>query len=525
MATPAAAPPHASPAGAASLKGLAGWFTLPRLFSSAIFLILLIPAIQPLTDPDFWWHVTAGNWMLAHHAIPRYDLFTYTVADHRWITHEWLSEVSLAVLFALGRLPLVSLVLGLCTAAGFLLIWRSIDRRINFLIAALAVALGVAAANPIWGPRIQMITFTLAALTYLWIQRFCEGRSRALFFLPAVVLLWANLHAGFAIAYAFLGIALVAEALKLLTRRPDAMPWRRLRQMAVVLAASLAVAVVNPNGWLIYPYALQTQASAVQQKLIVEWFAPNFQMPELWFFEAMIFLLLLGLGVARRIELRQLLLLLAGLGLALHSVRHLPLFVIVAVPPLSEFAQQALERWGAVLRRRRPLPANALTLTVNLVVLLGVLATVLIAIRPALIERPDSKLVARDFPIAAANLLAAHPAPGHMLNQYGWGGYLVYRLFPTQPVFVYGDAAVTGDRLLQDYADIIYLSPREPDLLDRYGINWVIFKADDPLITALRQQTATPGHPGWFMLGTYGQAAIMMRDTPANRAYAATVSG
>jgi hypothetical protein len=242
-------------------------------------------------------------------------------------------------------------------------------------------------------------------------------------------------------------------------------------------------------------------------------------MPEIWFFEAMVFLLLAGFAAARRIDLRQMLLLLAGLALALHSVRNLTLFTIVAVPPLAACAQQALERWGGALTRRRPLPANAVTVAVNATVLLLVILSVLVAVRPALTERADGPLVARDFPLAAANFLAAHPPPGHMLNQYGWGGYLIYRLYPGQKVFVFGDAAVTGDSLLQDYARIVYLTPAEPGLLDHYDVNWVIFKADDPLITALRQ-ASPPGEPGWFELGTFGQAVILMRENAENRLYA-----
>ena len=76
------------------------WLDLPHFFTIAIFLTMLIAAIQPVTDPDFWWHLTTGNWILSQHAIPRTDLYTYTVAGHRWITHEWLSEVILAALYA-----------------------------------------------------------------------------------------------------------------------------------------------------------------------------------------------------------------------------------------------------------------------------------------------------------------------------------------------------------------------------------------------------------------------------------------
>jgi len=201
------------PAAADGPARLYRWLDLPRFFTIAVLLTMLIAALQPVTDPDFWWHITTGNWILSHHAVPHQDLYTFTVPNHRWITHEWLSEVGLAALFAIGRLPLVSLVLGAATAAGFLLVYLAIDRRVNFIIAGCALVLGVAAANPIWGPRIQMLTFALTALTYLWIKRYCEGQSRALYALPLIILLWTNLHAGFFIAYAFLGIALAAERL------------------------------------------------------------------------------------------------------------------------------------------------------------------------------------------------------------------------------------------------------------------------------------------------------------------------
>jgi hypothetical protein len=124
------------------------WLDLPHFFTIAIFVTMLIAAIQPVTDPDFWWHLTTGNWILSHHAVPHSDLYTYTVSGHRWITHEWLSEVLLSALYAVGRLPLESIVLGGVTAAGFFLVYRAIDRRVNFVIAGLALALGVAAATP-----------------------------------------------------------------------------------------------------------------------------------------------------------------------------------------------------------------------------------------------------------------------------------------------------------------------------------------------------------------------------------------
>lgn len=514
---PLASPPHLQ-----AQSALFRWFDLQRLFSLAILLILLIPAIQPVTDPDFWWHLTTGNWILSHHDVPRHDLYTFTVPDHRWITHEWLSEALLAVLFALGRLPVISYVLGLVTALGFVLIWLAIDKRVNFVIGGLVLALGVAAANPVWGPRVQMITFALASLTYLWIQRFCDGRSRALYALPLVMVFWANLHGGFVIAYVFLAVAFLAELGKTVLRRSDAMSGVRLKHFGIIGLLSVVAAVINPNLWNIYLYPAQTQFSGVQQRFIVEWASPNFHLPELRFFEAMIFLTLVTLALARRVDLRQFLLLLTGLGLALQSVRQIALFVVVAVPPLADYTQQAWDRLRPRLSFRPP-PANPLTFALNSIVLVLVLGVVIVATLPSVVQRVDSKLVARDFPVRAADFLQAHPPPGHMLNQYGWGGYLIYRLYPDQRVFIFGDAAVTGDQLLRDYAHLVYLNLDQSALLDRYDINWVIFKSDDPLVTELRQDRSVPGHIGWFELGTpgtFGQAAVLMRDTAENHAYA-----
>ncbi len=113
-----------------------------------------------------------------------------------------------------------------------------------------------------------------------------------------------------------------------------------------------------------------------------------------------------------------------------------------------------------------------------------------------------------------------------MLNVYGWGGYLIFRLAGVQPeqkVFIFGDAAVTGDALLQEYNHLQSLGPDQAQLLDRYGINWVIFHSDDPIITELRQVRSASGQTGWFELGTFDKATIMMRDTPENRAYAQSV--
>jgi hypothetical protein len=242
----------------------------------------------------------------------------------------------------------------------------------------------------------------------------------------------------------------------------------------------------------------------------------------MWAFEAMIFLIIIGLALSRRIEPRQLLLMLVALGLTLHSVRNLSFFMLVAVPALADYAQQARERLSFKWRRRVP-TTTPVTFAANVLLIVLIVAIVAVASLPSLRQRVDGKLVARDFPIKAADFLTQHPAPGHMLNVYGWGGYLIFRLegqTPPQPVFIFGDAALDGDQLLRDYDHLQSLGPDQAQLLERYQINWVMFHSNDPIITELRQIHKSPGQTGWFELGTFGPATLMMRDTPDNRDYA-----
>ena len=172
-------------------------------------------------DPDFWWHLRIGQWMLSH-GLPRTDIFTYTVPGHRWTDHEYLTEIAMAWVHGWGGLLAISVGFGLLTWAGFWLLFATARAsREPYVIAGLGLVLGALAGAPIWGPRAQMITFFLVCLELYWIRGYLAGRSRALYWFPLVMVLWANLHGGWAIGFVFLRLAFLAKALRLLADPRD----------------------------------------------------------------------------------------------------------------------------------------------------------------------------------------------------------------------------------------------------------------------------------------------------------------
>jgi hypothetical protein len=483
----------------------------PQLVVGTVLLATLARTVQPQTDPDYFWHVAVGRWILDHRAIPHTDLFTWSVPDHRFIAHEWLSEVAMAALAGSAGIWAVSLLFGLVTFAGFALLLAT-ARDAGWLLRALAVFLGLIAAAPILGPRSQMLTFALSALE-LWLLRRWrdDGQRRWLYPLPPLYVLWANAHAGFTFGLGLLAIHLAGEWL---TRRfgREGSP-ARLGDLAVALAGCLVACAINPNLLAIYPYALQTQASPVQQALIAEWASPDFHLAEIRAFEVMLVGLPLLWVVGRaRVRPTDLLLVLAGTALALQSIRHIALFVVLATPALAEAAQGAWEAWPSRPTLREP-PRRAALGAANLAILVLVAAIVGLYARGRL--RQQDAEVRRSFPVAAYDAVAADPPPGHLLDLYEWGGYSIYRLAEPRPVFVYGDAAVMGDDFLRRYEAIAYIQPDWRSELDRWGVEWVVDGTDKPLTTLLSAS------PGWVVLHHDPVATVLVRRDATTAAYLA----
>ncbi|HVD47983.1 MAG TPA: hypothetical protein VNG70_11935 [Candidatus Limnocylindria bacterium] len=474
-----------------------------------IMLAVLMLFIEGFQDPDFWWHLRVGRWMVDNAKLPSVDLFTFTVPDHVWTDHEYLTEALMWFIYSAAGTVGLAIVFGLVTWAGFWLIYRQVKRQ-PFVIVGLGLALGALAGWPIWGPRAQMITFALTCLELYWIHGYLSGRSRALNFFPVVMAIWANLHGGWVIGFVWLGVALVAELIGWAWDRSNPAHRRHVRFLAIIGAASLVAVLATPHGFSLYLYPFQTQGSVAQQKLIVEWFSPDFHQIYLRPFEAMVFIVIAGFAL-RRPSLHQFLLVISGLGLAFQSVRHVALFVAAATPVMiavySDYWKELATSRGWKLR----LPARTLFAAITGGVLVLVLGVTLLKIYSDVSPAVQQKLDASSYPIGAADWLAAHPEVGtRMYNQYGWGGYLAYRFYPdpNRRVFIFGEAELMGDPLLNQYNSVQNLRPDWQSILDQYQVDYIIFNKGEALSNVLATQ------PEWKLAYQDDVAVIYVRTRP-----------
>lgn len=515
-----------------------------RLLVFVLMSVVFTLAARPVIDPDFWWHLRAGKLIWEARAVPHADVFSATFAGREWVAHEWLSEVLMfLVQQSLGYAGLVVCFALVISAAMWVAYRRCAAVAHHPHVAGSALLLGALAASPTWGARPQMFSFLFAAVFLALLDAHAAGRSRrAVWWLVPLTALWANMHAGFALGLALVALTVAGIALDswlsdgAKTRRIEGdvgevddegrgvggdvagvgkesgrlLLWRRVRTLVYVFAACVPAVALNPNGARLYLYPFETLTSRAMMKYINEWFSPDFHEPMFQPLVVLLFATFAAMILSRaRVRPSSLLLLAATGYAALRSGRNVPFFALAAMPLLAEHAWEWLKRqsWGMRLARPERVDRAGAGLKVLLNVLLFVAAPLALAfIRVGQVAARQAADEARNFPVAAVRFMRENSLPQPVFNEYGWGGYMIWNLYPDYRVYVDGRADVYGDEYLEEFlrAHDGVGDWRAP--LERARVRTVFVSPDAPLASLLRQDA------GWRVAFEDKQAVIFVRE-------------
>jgi hypothetical protein len=463
------------------------WHLSPgNVLAIGLFIALLAKSAIPITDQDLWWHLATGQHIVQTHSIPHHDIFSYTATDHKWITHEWLTEVGMIGLHRLGGQAALILATCIIVVLSFFLVYVQCVARPH--MAVFAVLFGALASAITWGPRPQMLSMLLTAcLLYLLHQ--LRQKKRALWWaFPGLIALWVNLHSGFFLGYVIISAILIGDSLAhfLNYSTSDTLDRRGLRNLALTLGACVAAAGLNPNGFKILWYPFETLSSRAMQEYIQEWAPPAFNRPEYWPTVALLFAGMLAFILSRRKrDLSDLILFIGFSFMALLSARHIPLFALVASPILTRYGAQ-IELGRLHWDLSGPHPARPIRKTLVLINWLLVLIFVAAgAIRISNVLMDNKNAGARSFPVHAVEFIQRQGlAKQRMYNSYNWGGYLLWRGYK---VFIDGRADVYLDDFINQYM-LGYLIRDEWRVpLDKFSVDYVLIERNAPLAILLRE--------------------------------------
>ncbi len=399
------------------------------MLACLLVLLAVLTVRGRFDDPDLWWHLKMGQIIWTTHSIPAHDLFSYTTNHQALIPQEWLAEVSIYGAYLWGWYS--GLMLWFCVLAAALLVagyglcwFYSGNAKVAFAGALIIWFFGTIG----FAIRPQMIFYILFVAELLIIHAGRIRNPRWFLLLPIVFILWINCHASFILGILLAGIYLFSsffdfEMGSLVSHRWD--PQCR-RTLVWALVLSVAGLFLNPGGIKQIFYPFDTLMNMHLLMANVEEWAP-LQLTKARGVGLMAVLLcsfLLVIVGRSELFLDELLLLGLGTWLAVGHIRMLIIFGILAAPVLS---RQLANSWeGYDIEKDRIWP-NAVFIGISLLA--------------AFLAFPDRKnleaQVEAQSPVKAVAYIKANRLSGPMLNDYPFGGYLIWAA-PEHPVMMDG---------------------------------------------------------------------------------------
>lgn len=476
------------------------------LLSTTRFLFLLAvlyPSFsvffRPLNDPDFWWHLKAGEVIVQNFSLPESDPFSYTATEPSRF-YSWLPEVCFYLLYQAAGFTGVKLFLALLLAL-FACRWWNFFFQMHPrpTICFVAVTFTSFMVGSIAGPRPQFISYLLLGQLLLLIlemeMRFsstpleeAKKNFRLFLFLPFLFLIWANSHILFVVGLLFWGIYACAKSWPLLLEVPvlelaqnfsvadlsaRLKPARQNLYFLWVWLGCILATLINPYGHQLFVESLMhaTHRWSWIHIAEVQPANPRISLANLYYLLAIFSIVWLTL-YRSVFFLWEWMLALLALFLPFTTVKFLPVSFLVTLPILSRrvsfsgFASAENFKFSSLL---------------NFLILFS--ATISICF-----QFLRAQTVPNPYPENAVNFLLKSFSSGNLANHYNDGSYLLYRLWPQRKVFIYSRAPIFSERFLkEDFGGLLLEEGGKPwqQVLDQYKIELVLWPNSHPLIFVL----------------------------------------
>jgi len=483
-----------------------------------------------LRDGGTGWHIRNGQLMLQTHSITRVDPFSASMSGQPWYAWEWLYDLLIAVIHHVLGLNGVVFYTAAIMAATFVLVFHLAMRwggSLPVTLFLLVLSLGASAIHFLARPHVVSWLFTV-----IWFELLDSAasardseRNRRLFYLPVLMLLWVNMHGGFLLGFALLGVYLVGGAIEWFTRRDQREEVQRwLKRLGLVTLLSLLATFINPYGYRLHLHIYRYLSDRFLMDSVIEFRSPDFHNVAQECFAVLLLVAIAALASARRKPTPgQLLVILFAAYSGLYATRNLPvssiLLTLTIAPLLSESIAKASENaaialWlRGLLSRLHGFSMRMENLELRfqghlwlvLVFALGLWACAHGG-KIGSTQWINAYFDGKRFPVEAAEVIVQRDVREPIFCPDQWGGYLIYRLYPQTKVLVDDRHDLYGDQFFKDYLKVVFVQPDWQKVLDERHVDWVLMQKNSSPGTILGQT------PGWRLIHGDGTAVLFHRE-------------
>jgi hypothetical protein len=481
-------------------------FILPRLrdilFLSIFTAVLLLGPRMLNADGDLPHHLAVGKYVLQGHLPPIVDIFSYTRNGVPIAPHKWLSGVFFYLAYLIFNERGIVILSAFLLATTFALIYSDgVIRTETRLPVFFLVVWGAAVTSLHWISRPHLFTMLMFAIWLILNERLASGKNVRIWYFPALMLLWNNIHGEFIAGFLVTGATLVGWLWEYFFDRTNA-DIKIGKRLGIVLASITFVTLINPVSFR----ALFTVANWLGNDYLMshtnETIPPNFADPAFIILLALIIFSIFLLVIKHEKLSTRMAIILAGFSaLVLLSARNVHFYGVVAPFVLvSIFSKQQivspLKRVEGLLEKIESQIKGFFWPSIT--VLVGIILLAFTSLGN--IEQFSPTF----FPIQATEWLKTNPQQGNLFNTFDWGGYLSLELFPKQLVFIDSQGDVYGEAFIRDYEHIVNLGDGWQNILVKYNVSWALIPKGWDLASALEEA-------GWKEVYHDDTAVILVR--------------
>jgi len=472
------------------------------LFFSIFLAAIMLGSRMLNQDGDLPRHLAIGRYVLAGHLPPVNDIFSHTVPGAPFAPHKWLSGVLFYLAYIIFAEKGMVILSATALAATFTLLYRENVLRLGLRLPLFLLTIwGAGITSLHWIIRPHIFTMLLFAVWLILTDRLAKGERAPIWYFPALMLLWNNIHGEYISGLLVTGAYLTGWVWDYLFNRENT-SLQVGKRLAAVAGLSVLVTLLNPISLRAWGTVTDWMGNQYLMSHTDETIPPDFLQSKFYILLAFLAFSIFLLAMKReKLSTGQAMTLAGFSALVLFSARNVHFYGVVAPFLLAPTLAGSLS--VSVIKRYETsfatLEASAKGFVWPLLtILLGIL---LLAFTSLGLEQRFSPSY---FPVQAVEWLKTHPQQGEMFNPFDWGGYLSFKL-PEKRVFIDSQGDVYGEAFIRKYEQIITLRPGWEEILNEYDVRWALVPTDWVLVHALSSA-------GWQEVYRDGTAVVLVRN-------------
>lgn len=417
---------------------------LTRIAWISVILVAIVSCIKFIYEPDIWWQIATGNWIIENGAVPTVDVFSHTYAGEPWINVKWGAEVLMALVdkaFGVELLPILQITCLLGILFFIRKLYNQFANTLNvgfnktmtfgLIISSLLMLFIV---NFRLNSRPEMFSHLFSMVALFLTINYKRTNSNLIFLLIPLQVVWTNMHEAYGMGIVLISIFFISfwiEFLFLKKQDGIGISFKPTKFSIAGIIAILAVAI-NPHGFkmITHPFNILGQLSENKftQELI------SVETEGYWKYQSVLMVIIalvilysifatkgvkLILKPIKFFDLGYCVVLAAFLYLSFTSFRNIPFFLFAATPVLGSILA------SFELKSEKKTPLYLISIVASLLFYVSI-TTNFFYEKLLPIEHYGLKINAEKTPIGASNFIKDKNLEGKEFVDYLSSSYLIY---------------------------------------------------------------------------------------------------